>query len=525
MSKQTFFQGTLILVGAGLITKILGFVNRIMLSRIIGAEGMGLYQMAVPTLYLVITLATFGLPIAISKLVSEAEAQHNKQKLRATLRISLIIVTVLSILFTTGMIVGAPLISKYLLTDQRAYYSLISIAPIVPIVAVSSILRGYFQGRQNMIPTASSQLVEQSVRIFTVIILASLLLPYGVEFAAAGAMVGIVIGEFSGMIVLLHHFRKAKVKQMIRRAKAVKTFVRHMDTIRDLFRIAVPVTASRLIGSLTYAVEPVIVAQSLALAGLTTQAATAQYGLLAGMAIPLLTFPTFFTYSLSVSLVPAIAEAAAQKNRRLIQRRLYQSLRVSLIVGAPCTVLLYVFADPLCLAIYGNEELGGMLRIMAPLFLLHYFQGPLAAALQGLDHAQAAMRNSIIGAVLKTAAIFVLASQPQFGIDGVAMSINISVVLVTLLHFFSINKLVGFTMDLRESAKVGIAMFVAGYGSLYLYRLLHGSENEGLSLLTALLFATVFYLVLLFLFRVLGRQDIGRIPWIGPRIAPYFPKR
>lgn len=527
MSRQTFFQGTLILVAAGLATKILGFVNRIVLSRVIGAEGIGLYQMAVPTLYLVITLSTFGLPIAISKMVAEAETKKDAAKVKNILRVSLAIVTVLSIVFTTLMIIGAPLISRYLLTDPRAYYSLISIAPIVPIVAVSSILRGYFQGRQNMIPTATSQMTEQAVRIVTVFVFATLLLPYGIEFAAAGAMIGIVIGELFGLLVLLYNFRKVNVKKVLGgRRQPVQAVKRAKKTFQEIIRIAVPVTTSRFIGSVTFALEPVIVAQSLALAGLTAALSTSLYGQLAGMAIPLLTFPTFFTYSLSVSLVPAIAEVSAKKNRQMIRRRIYQSLRIALIIGAPCTVLFYVFADPLGSFIYGNENVGRMLKIMAPLFLFLYFQGPLAAVLQGLDHAGAAMKNSVFGAIIKSIAIFALASQPQLGIDGVAMAINMGVVVVTLLHFFSVVKLVGFALDLKDFAKVGVIMVIMSLFASHTYQFLIDHHFEPLvSLITSITAASVCYILLLVVARVLGQQDIARIPWVGGYFAPFFPRR
>ncbi|MBO8172616.1 MAG: stage V sporulation protein B [Bacillaceae bacterium] len=526
MTRQTFLQGTIILVAAGLVTKLLGFFNRIVLSRIIGSEGMGLYQMAVPTLYLIITLSTFGLPIAISKLVAEAEAQHNRRKIRNILRISLGIVTVLSIIFTSAMILGAPLISEYLLTDERAFYSLISIAPIVPIVAISSILRGYFQGLQNMIPTATSQIMEQTVRIFTVFTFTQLLLPYGIEFAAAGAMIGIVIGEFTGMCVLLYKFRKVRVKKIFKRSKTVRTIMKGSETLRDLFRIAVPVTASRLIGSITFALEPIVVARSLAIAGISTVVATSQYGELAGMAIPLLTFPTFFTYSLSVSLVPAISEGAAKKNYRMVQRRIYQSLRISLVVGAPFSVLMFVFAEPICLAVYGNPDVGSTMKVMAPLFFFLYFQGPLAAILQGLDHAQAAMRNSVIGAIVKTIMIFVLASRPELGINGVAMAINIGVVLVTLLHFFSIIKLVGFSIQGGDFVKVGIIVVLMGYLGVLTYNyVLNTYDFYAIALLVGLMASVSLYFIMLLSLRVIGQQDISRIPWIGPYIAPLFPKR
>lgn len=525
MKKQTFLQGTLILVAAGLLTKLLGFVNRIFLSRIIGAEGMGLYQMAVPTLYLVITLTQFGLPIAISKLVAEATAQNDDKKVKAILKISLLLVSILSVIFTTAMIVGAPMISRHLLTDSRAYYSLVGIAPIVPIVAISSIIRGYFQGKQNMTPTASSQIIEQVVRIFTVLLLASYFLPMGVEYAASAAMVGVVIGELAGMMALVMHFRGARMRHLWAGSRLHQAIKRHADTWKGLLRIALPVTSGRLIGSLTFWIEPIIVAQSLAIAGLATTAATAYYGQLQGMAIPLLTFPTFFTYSLAVSLVPAVAEAHAQKNWGLVHRRIHQSLRLALVIGAPFTVLLYIFAEPLGEAIYGSAEVGRIMKLMVPFGLFLYFQGPLAATLQGLDYAQVAMKNSIYGAILKTFAIYILATNPSIGTNGITIAISIGIVIVTLLHYFSVVKLTGLTIQIGDYLKVGLSMLGMGWTGLLLFQLMLGFAPLSASLLFASLGALGVYIIFLLLFKVLGKQDIQRIPFIGKFISPLFPLR
>ena len=265
MSKQTFMQGTLILVVSGLINKVLGFIYRISLTRLIGDEGIGLFQMAFPILTLVITLATLGLNVAISKHVSEAEALHDESRIRSILLVSMGIVLITSFVLVTFMVVSAPLIARYALTDQRAIYALMGIAPTIPIVAAAHIFRGYFQGRQNMFPSSAASVIEQVVRIFTVLFFASLLMPYGVEFAAAGGMIGMVVGEFAGLCLMLYHFKKDPSRPLFRHPPA---FVRNLplaQTVRGLFRISMPVTASRLVGHVTYAFEPILVAQSLAL--------------------------------------------------------------------------------------------------------------------------------------------------------------------------------------------------------------------------------------------------------------------
>lgn len=527
MSKQTFIQGTLILIIAGLITKILGFVNKIVMARILGPEGMGLYMMAVPILILVITLTRLGLPVAISKLVAEADSRGDQSRIKRILVVSLAITGTLSIVFTILTIMGAHVLSSVFLTDQRAYYPLIAITPIVPIVAISSVIKGYFQGKQNMRPSAYSQVIEQVVRISLVAFLANLLLPYGLEYATAGAMISVVIGEAVSLLYLFTTFKIRKRREFRVRNGFFAQLQKGKETLQDLLRIGLPTTGSGLIGSVSWTLEAIIVAQSLALAGLTTALATAQYGLLSGYAIPLVMLPMFITYSLSVALVPAVAEAAAQKKYQLIHRRIYQALRIALIFGAPSTVVMYVFAEPLTSVIYNAPEAGRFLQILAPFFLLLYFQGPLQATLQGLDKAKIAMMNTLVGAIVKTIAIFVLASRPELGIYGAAMAINIGVCLVTLLHFFSIVKIISFTLHIRDFLKVGIAMlFMAFFGK---YLLLWGVKEFELTLLWALIPTLILslsiYFVVLIILRVIGRQDIERIPFFGKPLSPFFPRR
>ncbi|MCF6092757.1 stage V sporulation protein B [Microaerobacter geothermalis] len=507
-------------------TKILGFIPNIVLPRIIGAEGVGLFRMAFPVLLLVITLTTFGLPVAISKLVAEAEAKKDYNKIKSVLRISIFIVIGLSILFTILMFAFAPFISKYLLTDQRAYYPLLAITPIIPIIAISSVLRGYFQGRQNMTPSALSSLIETIVRILTVIFFALYMRPFGIEYAATAAMLGVVVGEFFGMLVLIYQFRRAKKRNLIPYTGSLFQKVkRNRIQLLEIGRIAIPVTTSRLAGNVFYVIEPVVVAQSLAYAGFSVATATSLYGELSGMAIPLVFIPTFLTYSLSVSLVPAISEAAAQKKYGLIQRRLSQSLRLTLVMCAPFAVTMYVFAVPVSTILYDQPQVGHLLQVLAPFSLFLYFQAPLAATLQGLDRAKEAMRNTIIGAAIKTIAIFLLASQPVFGIDGVAMAINVGIVLVTLFHFFSLVKLIGFTIEARTFVKVGIAMIIMGYSGSYFMTNWLDDWGLFLSLLAAVFVSILVYILLLVSMKVLGRQDVVRIPWIGEQLAPFFPKR
>jgi stage V sporulation protein B len=290
-----------------------------------------------------------------------------------------------------------------------------------------------------------------------------------------------------------------------------------------LLRLAVPVTASRLVGSFSYAIEPIAVAQSLAMAGFATSTATALYGQLEGMAIPLTFFPAFITYALSVSLVPAISEAAAQKNRRLVEHRMQQAIRLSFIVTVPCALLLYLLAEPLSILLYRQTVVARLIQIMAPFTVIHALQGPFASVLQGLDQAQAPMRNSIIGAVVKTVLILLLASKPELGIDGVALAINSGIVIVTGLHFLDIVRLVSFSIRVRDLVKLGLAVAITGLAAHKL-----GNLTEKMSLLshTVFMIGTSFliYLVCLVLLSLIRKKDVIRIPIIGKWMAYVLPR-
>lgn len=511
MSK--FLKGTFILLVAGFITRVLGFIYRIVLARSIGEEGVGLYMMAYPTFILMVTIMQLGLPVAISKNIAEAEAKGDYAEIKKILVVSLSITVGLSIIITPALILLAPILSTTLFTDPRTYYPLIAIAPAIPIIAISSVLRGYFQGRQNMRPSAISQVLEQFVRITLIATATKTFLPYGVEYGAAAAMGASVLGELLSLIYLLTMFKLKK------RFRLRKNFFQHIHkgkrTLKDLLEIALPTMGSRMIGSISWFFEPIVVAHSLALAGVIAVNATKQYGALTGYAMPLLMLPSFVTFSLATSLVPAISEANSQRNFKLIEYRLQQALRFVFLSGGLAVIVLYVLADPLMQLMYGSTKGSFFIRLMAPFFIVYYYQGPLQAVLQALNLARAAMINSLIGAVVKTAVIFLLASQASFGITGVALGIIVGFVLVTGLHFATVLKKVSFSFIIRDYIKGFLVMGASGWIGYWVYNHILLSESLIIRVITTTLAMTISYFIMLILFRLIKKDELKRIPWIG----------
>lgn len=511
---QSFMRGTLVLSAAAFINRILGFISGMYIARVLGAEGIGILMMAHPLVPLVITITELGLPVAISKLVAEAHARGERHKVRRILHVSLAVTGFLSVTLTTVSLLGSEWIASILLSDQRAYYAMLAITPIAPIIAVSAVLKGYFRGMQQMKTIAASDVLEHTVQIACVLALVHLLLPYGVAYAAAGAMAASV---FSEMISLL--FLMASYKLYGERKQPGETWSSHLkhgrSTLGELLQIGLPTTGHGVIHSLYNAFQPLLITSSLALAGIGTALATKQFGLLAGYAFPLLFMPSFITHSLSTALIPAIGEAAANKNSLLIHERMNQAMKLGLLIGAPATIILYEWATPLTTLIYNAPEAGMLLKILAPIFFLHYFDAPLHAILLGLGRASATLWNYVIATAFKVVSIFVFGS--QFGIVGIAYGIGIGIVMQTLLNFLSISGSIGFYWSINPYVKVGISMMLMAIGGHWVYTYAVGQGLTQLwCVVASIICSLIIYFAALFISGTLNWRNTSHrysIPW------------
>ncbi|MNO34828.1 Stage V sporulation protein B [compost metagenome] len=528
MRKQSFIQGTLILLAAGIINRMLGFIPRIILPRVIGAEGVGLYQLGYPFFIVLVTIITGGIPLAIAKMVAEAEGEGRPEKSRRILHSGLALSLGLGVFFTLLALFGASWVSNVILTDSRVYYTFVSMTPMIAIVAVSAVYRGYFQGRQNMIPSALSSVLESVIRIVFMLWFSWLLLPKGIAYAAAGAMLGVTVGEIVGMLALLWQYyfivkkdKKAGLPPTANiPAPALENKLKPGSSAKDhsifkrLIRISLPVTAGRLVGSFSYLLESIITARSLALAGIATAAATAQYGSLQGMVIPLLLLPGVLSSSLAVSLVPSLSEASARRDLSTIHKRMHQALRLAMVTGAPFAAVMYIFAVPLCTLMYGSADTAPMLRMMAPFALFLYVQAPLQAALQAMERPGRALINTLIGAVVKIVLILMLASQPEYGIYGAIIAIIINSILVTLLHGFSVIRLISLSLRLADPLKTLAAMIIMAAGMSYIYTSVPVATAQWAQFLFAAGSGMALYIGICLLSGLISIRDLDRVPFI-----------
>lgn len=523
MKKQSLVKGAFVLTIAAFITRILIFANTIIQSRLLGPEGIGLKKMVMPFMGLMMTLTTLGLPVAISKLVAEAEVQGNGRKIKKILLVALTLTGSLSIAVVMLSILSGKVFSSYFLTDPRSYYSFMALIPMIPLGAVSGVLKGYFRGMQTMNPLALSQVIEQIVRIGFTFVLVQLLLPYGLEYAAAGTVISSVIGEAFSLLFLMGIFRRMHRRKFHIHQFVLPHLTKGKVILFELFQTGLPTAGNCFIISFARSLQPIIITKSLAVAGVSYVMITKQYGMLTGFVLPLIFFPAFINQSLGVTLVPAISEAKARNNVRLIQHRINQAIGVALMVGVPSTIFFYLFSSELMTVIYHSPQSASLLKVIAPFYLLNYIQAPLQSALVGLGKAKRVMINNILSTGTTLLLIYPLASNPKLGIFGVIYALSIGGLLETFLHYYFVFQCIGFPMNFSQIIRIFAAGAIMGASSKLIFVTIDSGLKVGYRTLFSLLLSFLIYLMFLVYLKVIRRKDILRIPLIGRILVFLFP--
>ncbi len=426
MQKSTFFKSTLILIIGGFITKLLGMVIRIITSRYLGSEGMGIYSLLMPTFSLLIALSSLGFPVAISKLVAE-DKYNNKNILFSILPLSLIInLIIIAILF-----VISDFTSIHLLHDSRTYYGLLGIGFVLPFIGISSILRGYFFGKERMFPHVLSNVLEDIVRLIVLMIGIPYFLNKGLEYAVAFVVISNIFSEITSIITFLL-FLPNKTNLTKNDIKPNK------KNIKNVFDISIPSTGSRIIGNIGYFFEPIIFSSIMVSLGFSNRYIITEYGIISGFVLPLLLLPSFFTTAISQALIPVISKSYSNKNYREAKRKLKQSIYFSLMIGIPCTIIFELFPGSILSFLYNTNEGITYTRILAPFLLIQYIQSPLSSTLNAMGKAKSALMSTMIGVASKLLSLIIFTF--IFGIWGIVISLIINIIVVTIDQYKRVKK-------------------------------------------------------------------------------------
>ena len=511
-------EGTMILAIAALTSKFLGFFYRMVLARLIEDSGLGIYEKVYPIYVTILTVSIVGVPVAISKLVSEKKALNKDKLADYIFKIALKFSCIFGLTATILLIIFAKPIAEYILDDPNTYYSIIAIAPAVLVVSVMASFRGYFQGQQKMMPTAISQVIEQFVRIIALLILAYLLLPFGIEFAAAGAASGAFFGAVAGLIVLYFvYFKKEKFQFSV---KDNKKFPDSKKVLRNIFDLALPVSIGGLVLPVMRSIDMLLISRRLRVAGFSFEQANSLFGQFNGMAMVLVRFPTVIAASLAVSLVPAISEANELEVDALINSRVTKAFKLIAIISIPSAIGLFILAEPLCRLIFNNTQAALPLRYLSFGVIAVSLQQMTSSILQGFNRPKLPAINLFFGALLNAVLNYTLTAIPELNIRGAAIATVAGFSLAAILNIYFVFKLTKPKLNyLNLIYKPLFASVLMGGVVYFINKFLQGLGFDILALIFSVLAGIIIYFIVLLLSRVVTEKDLSALPMIGEKLV------
>ncbi len=431
--RKSLWRGTLTLTSAALASRGLGLLYRMLLARFLGSEGLGIFQMIFPLYVALVTLAVAGTPVAISQMLAEGKAPASR-----LIRIATLIVLTITVPLMVLIVLWARPLALALYHDAHLVPLLWGLAPALIAVAFSSVLRGYFIGRQEMEYPAAAQVAEQMARVVILFMLLNLVGTHLFPNPPLIAVLLIPFGEgISLMILAVGYFHS--------RPEAERRSTSYRGLVRAILRLAMPVTASRLLASAIGVVEASLIPLRLQLSGMSRAGALQYFGQLTGMALPLILFPTALTVSLSTNLIPAIAEANAeadsQERAKRTHRYIVDSISATALLTVPVTFVLLTLGLPL-------DDLFFRTSIDATVFIplvvggfFLYFDIAFAGILRGLGRTDLPLWNDLVASLCEIGLIWALAGVPGLGREGIALAIAVGFALSSVLNLYHVVKL------------------------------------------------------------------------------------
>lgn len=432
--------GTFILTLTGLISRVIGFFYRIFLSRLFGEEGMGIYQLISPILALSFSVTVAGIQTAVSKYVAGETTTHDYKSSMRILLVAFGISMMLSFGCSYLVYQNADWLALHILLESRCAPLLRIIALSIPFSSIHCIINGYFYGiKQTKIP-AVTQLAEQFIRVSSVYIITYMQMEKGGIPTISIAVVGLVLGEIASMLIslLAIYIRFHKVAQCHTSLSGCPTICARYTTIaKGILTLAIPLSANRVVVNILQSIESIYIPNKLQAYGMTNAEALSTYGVLTGMALPLILFPSTLTNSVSVLLLPIVSEADSNHNQALIGKAVTKSIRYCLLLGFVCTTGFLLFGRLAGKLLFQSELAGSFIITLSFICPFLYISSTLGSILHGLGKTGITFLFNVIGLGIRL--LFVFWAIPLFGIKGYLWGLLCSQLTITCLLLLALR--------------------------------------------------------------------------------------
>ncbi len=525
MTKRSLVQSAAILSAAGLICKFLGATFRIPLANWIGSEGMANYSPAYQLYAFLLVIATAGVPVAISKLTAERNAVGKYKEAYRVFRISRALMFALGLTGALILFFFSDFIAE-LINVPGSSLSMKATALALVLVPIMSAYRGFFQGMQEMKPTAYSQIVEQVFRVVIGLLMAVLMMK-GLMFAAdydvyergaAGGCFGATAGGIGGLgIMMIIYFRnRITIRERIDCDEHT-----HMEPvgkiIKKIVAIAIPVSIGSAIMPIVNLTDGAVVVTRLMAAGYDQTMAKAMYGQLSGFAQPLISFPQVFMQAIVLSIVPMVAAAVKLGNNEEMKTNVILSLRMAAVIAIPCAVGLIVLAEPSLLLLYPAQKADALaavpcMQILAVGFIFSGLISAMTGVLQGIGKQNYPVINLAIGVLVKIIITWSLTAVASINIIGAAIGTMCAFIVAATLDFICVRKFTGVRIPVGLTVvKPLVSSLVMGVAVKICYLLLSTVMGSGTSTLISILLGVCVYALMILKTRAIYRDELQSI--------------
>lgn len=516
--KNGFMEGVIILMLSQVIIKIVGLIYKLYLTNRegFGDRGNAIYSSAFQIYALFLTVSSIGVPNAISKLVSSKVAVGDNKGAYRIFKIAFAMFGLLGFVGSSMLFFGANYIANVYLQIPEAELTILALSPSVFLVAIASVLRGYFNGRENLSVTANSQSLEQIFKtIFTIFIVEQIasLSCNNTVLMAGGATLATTLATLFSLVYLYKYFmkRKKEVWQEIISSKVHKKDS-VMKVIKSILIVSVPIALCALFSATTKTIDALTVVRILKnIVGETE--ATLQYGILSGKVDTLITLPFSFNIAFATALVPTVSAAIAKKEMYIAERRIKFSMLVTILIGLPCTICMCMFSDQILDLLFPNASSGAeMLAYASWTIIFVVLTQTINGALQGLGKVNTPVVAFAIGAVIKL--VFNILLIPILGVKGAIISSILSHFVSFIICFISLKKNLDISFNLSKFLlKPIIASINMALVSYYIYIKLHLVISSKILLIFSLLIGIIVYVISILMLKILSEEEIFMIPY------------
>ncbi|NLK99757.1 MAG: polysaccharide biosynthesis protein [Clostridiales bacterium] len=500
IGRSNILKGTLILTLAGFATRVIGFLYKIFLSKVMGTEWLGIYQLVFPVYGIAFTIYATGIQTAISRLIAAEMGRRNHKNIGKILRSGILLSISIALILSFLLYKFSDTVALHFLLEPRSASSLRILALVFPFCGITSCINGYYYGLKKAGVPASTQLIEQIIRVIVVYTAAFTVGKDNFRVTCEMAVIGLVIGEIaSSLYNFISIFITKSPKDMLYLGPNLSAVtLRRRQILKNILTLSIPLSTNRLLINILHSVEAVLIPTMLRRSGLNTAEALSTYGTLVGMSIPFIMFPTAVINSLAVLLLPTVSEAQAMDNNDMIGRTTSVSIKYSLIIGIMSTGIFLLFGNNLGISIFNSEEAGRYLIVLAWICPLIYIATTLGSIINGLGKAHITFINSIVGTIAKIVIIIILI--PHRGIDGYLIALLIGQLIITIMDSIHIIRNIPFQFDAVNSLlKPGIIVAMSGFILKSIYEYLHKITHLHQAVFL-LLFCFIFCIVCLILF-------------------------